>query len=197
MSATVISSEASMAACTLPTIPAPARRSPLTRAAAVVAFASTLACAPAETGGPAAQPTPTASDAVGSLTLGLTVSPGIHIDSVAYVISRGDFQRAGSLEVRESTVIAGVVSALPVAAGYALTMTAADAGHAGITCQGATAFNIVVHETTAVDVHLQCHEPRQPPPPPSVPLPPAERAPLALLLLVTGVLAARRARQRG
>jgi hypothetical protein len=197
MSGRVVSSEATMAARTLPTIPARAARSPLTRAAAVLAFAWLLACAPAETGGPATQPTPMSSDAVGSLTLGLTVSPGIHIDSVAYVITRADFQRAGSLDVRESTVIAGVVSALPVAAGYALTMTAADAGHAGITCQGTTAFDIVARQTTAVDVRLQCREPRQPPPPPSVPLPPAGRAPLALLLLVTGVLAARRARQRG
>jgi hypothetical protein len=190
MTAKVSHPEATMPVRTFPTLLPPARR-----ALALLLFGWTLACGAAadDTAAPASQPTPS----TGSVSLGLAIGPGVRIDSVDYGITRDQFQRAGRLDVRDSTVIAGTISPLPVGAGYALTMSAVDANQTGITCQGDTRFDVLAAQTTPATIHLLCREPHKVVPPGApVPLSSWARAPLALLLAGIGRACLRRRRRR-
>jgi len=143
--------------------------------------------------GPGAAPPAGASpsSAVGSVHVELQIAASIQLDTVTYQIARGDFQKAGSWDVSHSATLAGVIGGLPSATGYALALQATDHAHRLVGCDGSSMFDVVAGATTPVAVHLTCHELRQPSPA-AVPIPPATRVVLAIVLPLMGALALRR-----
>src|SRR5262245_53823409 len=69
-------------------------------------------------------------DQTGAVTFDLRLGTDIQIEAVQYDIAGPNaFQKAGSLNVGQSTTVSGVIPGLPAGAGYALTLTATDTGH--------------------------------------------------------------------
>ncbi|MES1209269.1 MAG: lamin tail domain-containing protein, partial [Pseudomonadota bacterium] len=95
----------------------------------------------------------------GDMRIALQAAPGVTLNAVSYNISGpAGFTRTGSLDVSQSTTISATIGGLPAGTGFtiALTSTATD----GATqCGGSAPFSITAHATTAVSVHLLCHQP--------------------------------------
>jgi alpha-tubulin suppressor-like RCC1 family protein len=123
-------------------------------------------------------------DAVGSVSVALEAAPGLHINSVAYEITRGTFRKSGSLDVSQSTILAGTIGGLPAGSGYTIALSAADTTNQ-LSCAGSGGFNVTAGTTASVPVHMTCHLVKTPPP--AVPIPGTATAVLALLLLAAGV----------
>jgi acid phosphatase len=120
-------------------------------AAALLAFTSS-AC-----GGPAAGES-SSSDTFGSVGMALLVAPGTTLNSASYQISGPQgFTRSGSIDVSHSSTLSAVISGLPGGTGYSINLTATSA-EGGTSCAGSATFTVVPHQTTAVSVHVDCHE---------------------------------------
>jgi hypothetical protein len=98
------------------------------------------------------------SDQSGEIGLALQVQPGITINTVAYSITGpGAFTKTGTIDVSNSSTISAVISAIPAGNGGSITLSATTADGA-TQCAGSASFNVTAHATTAVSVHLTCHE---------------------------------------
>jgi hypothetical protein len=154
--------------------------------------------------GPAGQAAPAPGDVpvdpgtpadVGSFQMSLTVGGGVQLSEVSYDISGNGFHKAGTINVANSASVATVIGGIPFGTGYALALTAQDAGHQLTGCSGSATFDIPNATTVQVPVHLICHEqPRVAVQ--AVPVPPWARFVLAAALLAAGVGAARRRARR-
>jgi hypothetical protein len=121
--------------------------------AAAVAGAGFVACS-----GTDSKVAGVAGDAVGTVQLGLQAAPGINLGAVGYVINgAGGVSRAGSIDVSQSATISALVSGLPAAIGYLVSLTATSVD-GGTSCAGSASFDVQARITTAVMVHLTCHE---------------------------------------
>ena len=95
---------------------------------------------------------------VGAIGLALQVVPGVTLNSVSYSITGpGGFTRAGSLDTSQAATVSGVIGGLPAGASLTISLTSTSNG-GGTTCAGAAAFTVTAHATTAVTVHMLCHE---------------------------------------
>jgi hypothetical protein len=93
-----------------------------------------------------------------SIGLELQVGTGLTLAEVSYTISgSAGFTKSGALDVSNSTVISGVISGLPVGAGYTVSLSGTTSD-GSTTCAGSASFSVTAHETTLVSVHLVCHE---------------------------------------
>jgi hypothetical protein len=98
------------------------------------------------------------SNQSGELGLALQLQPGITINTVTYSITGpGTFTKTGSIDVSNSTTISTVIGAIPAGTGGSITLSATTADGA-TQCGGSASFNVTAHATTAVTVHLTCHE---------------------------------------
>jgi uncharacterized protein YjiK len=95
---------------------------------------------------------------VGSIGLALQLAPGSTLNSVSYTITGpGGFSRADTIDTSHSTTVSALIPNIPAGTGYSIALqgTATDATR----CMGSAPFDVVARMTTAVSVHLQCHEP--------------------------------------
>ncbi|HYQ43041.1 MAG TPA: PKD domain-containing protein [Polyangiaceae bacterium] len=99
----------------------------------------------------------TDAEGVGSIGLNLQVG-GATLEVVNYsIVGPDDYTKSGSLEVADSTVVSAVLGGLPVGNGYTITLSGISTDEA-TSCTGSGAFDIVAHETSAVSVHMLCHQ---------------------------------------
>ncbi|HEX7669728.1 MAG TPA: lamin tail domain-containing protein [Polyangiaceae bacterium] len=98
------------------------------------------------------------AEEVGAAGLQLQVAPGVQLNSLSYSISGpGGFSRSGTVDVSASTTLSMVVGSLPAGSGFTVTLDATTTD--GTThCGGSASFAVTAHATTAVVVHLTCHE---------------------------------------
>jgi hypothetical protein len=95
---------------------------------------------------------------VGSVGLALSLAPGVTLLSATYTISgSGGFSKTGTVDVSSSSTISFVIGNLPAGSGYSIEVdgTSSDGG---TSCVGTAGFAVTAHATTAVTVHLICHE---------------------------------------
>jgi hypothetical protein len=95
---------------------------------------------------------------VGSVGLALTVAPGVTISSASFTISGpNSFSRTGTVDVSQSSSLSFVIGNLPAGSGYSIELDATSSD-GNTTCVGTATFTVTAHSTTAVNVHLTCHE---------------------------------------
>jgi hypothetical protein len=118
----------------------------------LAAGAALFSCAPLQSSGNAA------NEDVGSVGLALSFGPGVTISSASYTISSSNgFTKPGEVDVSHSSTLSFVVGGLPAGSGYAIQINATTSD-GGTSCVGSAAFAVTAHATTAVTVHLTCHE---------------------------------------
>jgi len=106
---------------------------------------------------PVAPGTVTADDA-GSVVLALQVTPGVTIASASYAITGpGGFMKTGSINLVNSSSLAATIAGLPAGNGFSISINATSTD-GSTTCAGAATFNVSARMTTAVSIHLTCHE---------------------------------------
>ena len=96
---------------------------------------------------------------VGSIGLALQLASGATLNSVSYTITGpSSFSRTGTIDTSHSTTVSAVIGGLPAGSGFSIALdgTTADGG---THCAGAATFDVAARATTAVSVHLTCHEP--------------------------------------
>src|SRR5262249_44578175 len=127
----------------------------LFRALVVVALASfgalSAGCSSTDNG--------SASKDLGSIGLALQLASGTTLNSVSYTITGpSSFSRVGTIDTSQSSTVSAVIGSLPAGGGYSIALdgTTTDGG---THCAGAAPFTVAAHMTTAVTVHLACHEP--------------------------------------
>jgi len=133
------------------------------------------------------QPSP---DDTGSVQLELHVAGRFQLSTVTYQITRGAFQKTGSWDVSHSAELSGVIGGIPAAAGYSIALQATDVAQQLVGCQGSATFDVVADAITPAAVHLTCREARPAAVP--VPIPPATKVALTILLPLMGLLALQR-----
>ncbi|HXU02332.1 MAG TPA: SdiA-regulated domain-containing protein, partial [Polyangia bacterium] len=104
-----------------------------------------------------APPSSASEQDVGSIGLKLQLASGATLSSVSYTISGPNgFARSGTIDASHSTTVSSTIGGLPAGHGFSITLdgTASDSGH----CAGSASFDIAARMTTAVSVHLACHE---------------------------------------
>jgi hypothetical protein len=99
--------------------------------------------------------------APGAVAMALDVAPGIVLDTVSYAVSGpGSFMKAGSLDVSHSATISANLSPLPAGSGFTITLSATSRDGSAM-CVGSAGFDVSVHQTTSVLVHVLCRRPSQ------------------------------------
>ncbi len=101
----------------------------------------------------------TAPDAsLGSIGLALTLAGSTTVSNATYTIAGpGSFSKAGTLDVSHSTTLSAVIGNLPAGSGYSIEIDATSTD--GTTaCIGTATFTVTAGATTAVNVHLTCHQ---------------------------------------
>src|SRR5579859_6393652 len=102
-------------------------------------------------------PVPPADDNGGSLAATLQIDPGETVGSFSYAITGpGGFSRSGLVDVSHSATLSVLVSGIPAGAGFTITVAASTDG--GTTCGGSATFDVSAGKTTAVSLHVLCHE---------------------------------------
>jgi uncharacterized protein YjiK len=128
----------------------------LYRAFILVMFFGTVATLSA---GCSPEPRSSSNSDVGSIGIALQLASGTTLNSVSYTITGpGGFSRAGTIDTSHSSTITAVIGNIPAGNGYSIALdgTTTDGG---TRCAGAAPFNVVANMTSAVSVHLTCHEP--------------------------------------
>ncbi len=96
------------------------------------------------------------SEDVGAVTVALTLSPGVTVNTVSYAITgNGITAISGNIDVTNSTHATALVSGIPAGNGYLLTMNATSTD-GQTTCTGTTNFNVSANATASATVVLQC-----------------------------------------
>jgi hypothetical protein len=95
---------------------------------------------------------------VGTVAMNLDLPGGVIVTSASYsVTGPGSFSRTGTIDLSHSTMLTAIIAGLPAGNGYNITLTATSADGVD-TCAGSATFNVSSRATTAVSVHLTCHE---------------------------------------
>jgi hypothetical protein len=98
------------------------------------------------------------AEALGSVGLGLQVSPGDTVSEATYTISGPNgVNSAGSVVVGDDANVPVTVSHLPIANGYEMDVTA-TASDGVTTCEGSASFDVTSGMSTVI-VHLVCAVP--------------------------------------
>jgi len=96
------------------------------------------------------------SEDVGAVTVALTLSPGVTVNTVSYTITgNGITAINGNIDVTNQTHATALVSGIPAGNGYLLVMNATSTD-GKTTCTGQTNFNITANSTASATVILQC-----------------------------------------
>ena len=101
---------------------------------------------------------PDSAQNTGSIGLALQ-SGGVTLNSVGYTILGNGFSKSGAINVANSTTISAVIGGIPAGNGYALTLSATDAGNSVVSCSGSASFNVTAGATTSTQIRLQCKTP--------------------------------------
>ncbi|HXU03322.1 MAG TPA: hypothetical protein VN903_20290 [Polyangia bacterium] len=104
----------------------------------------------------------------GRITLQLTLSPELTIDSVDWSISgNGIVPITGTIDVSATNAISVAITGIPADTNpYTATMTAKVRPPSTVTCQGSVPVTVADGETTQADIILQCMRPHTPTPAP-------------------------------
>jgi hypothetical protein len=98
------------------------------------------------------------ADSTGTVGLAIQLAAGVTVNTVSYTITGpSSFSRSDTIDVSQSTSIATVIGALPAALGYSIALSA-NSTDGSTTCAGMAGFDVSAHMTTALTVHLACHE---------------------------------------
>lgn len=96
---------------------------------------------------------------VGQLGVALALAPGSSLGIVNYTITGpNNFMKSGSFDVSHSSTLSATIGGLPAGMGYNITLSG-TASDGATMCLGSATFDVMAHQTTAVTVHLTCHEP--------------------------------------
>jgi Lamin Tail Domain len=95
---------------------------------------------------------------VGTVSLALSVAPGLTLDGASYAITAPGYSRAGNLDFTHSTMLLGTIGGLPAGGGYAIAI-AATLSDGVTTCAGSSSFAVTARATAPVSIHVLCHEP--------------------------------------
>jgi phospholipase C len=96
------------------------------------------------------------SESTGSIGLELQIATGITLNSVSYTITGpAGFTRMGTIDVSHSATVSAVISQIPLAVGYVLSLSGNAVGGKA-TCAGSAMFDIDSATTKQVPVHLSC-----------------------------------------
>jgi hypothetical protein len=94
----------------------------------------------------------------GSIELGLALANGTTVASASYAIhGPGGFTQSGSIGLSNSGSLSATIGGLPAGAGYSITLSATTTDST-TSCIGSASFSVTAGGTTAVTVHLSCHE---------------------------------------
>ncbi len=110
-------------------------------------------------------PNPSSSEAApsveengASIGLRLDLAPGVTTSSASYTITGpSGFTRSGSIELAASTALSAVIGGIPAGAAYSISVSTTSTDGL-VSCAGSASFSVTAHTTTAVTVHLSCHE---------------------------------------
>jgi hypothetical protein len=95
---------------------------------------------------------------VGSVGLALTLAPGDTVLSASYMISNGGgFSKNGTVDLSNSATLSATIGGLPAGSGFNIQLNATTTD-GQTSCTGSAGFTVTAHMTTAVSVHLTCHE---------------------------------------
>jgi hypothetical protein len=98
------------------------------------------------------------SEDVGSVRLALQLASGTSFATASYAITGpGTFDKAGTIDIANTTTVSAVVGGIPAGVGYLLGLTATSTDGA-IQCGGSASFDVRARTTTAATVSLSCHE---------------------------------------
>jgi hypothetical protein len=97
------------------------------------------------------------NDSIGAMTLALSVSPGLNLDTASYTITAPGFSDTGTFDFRDSDTISASVGGLPAGDAYTIAI-GATLGDGGVTCAGSAPFAVTAGATTPVSIHLLCRE---------------------------------------
>jgi len=99
------------------------------------------------------------SEDVGAVTVALTLSPGVTVNTVSYSITgNGITAITGTIDVTNSAHATALVTGIAPGNGYLLSMDATSTD-GKTTCHGQTTFNSVAGQTASATVVLQCRGP--------------------------------------
>ncbi len=94
----------------------------------------------------------------GSIGLVLSLAPTETLASASYTISNPDgFSLTGSIDVSHSSTLSAIVGGIPAGTGYTIAITATTTDGT-TTCLGSAGFLVTAGATSAVTVHLTCHQ---------------------------------------
>ncbi|HUO38168.1 MAG TPA: hypothetical protein VMU34_10140 [Mycobacterium sp.] len=97
---------------------------------------------------------------VGAVTVALTLSPGVTVNTVSYTITgNGITAITGNIDVTNAAHATALVSGIPAGNTYLLTMNATSTD-GKTTCTGSTNFNVIANQTASATVVLQCRGPK-------------------------------------
>src|SRR6202011_5201715 len=98
------------------------------------------------------------AETLGSVGLGLQISPGDTVSEATYTITGPNgVSSAGSVVVGDDANVPVTVSHLPIANGYEMDVTA-TASDGVTTCEGSASFDVTSSMSTVI-VHLVCAVP--------------------------------------
>lgn len=133
---------------------------------------------------------------VGDVTVALTLTNEVRLDTVGYTLEGPSFHRDGAIPVGASASVSALLPAIPFGVGYVVTLTARDLEQRFSSCEGSSTFDVRDTQTTRVEVLLSCHEEARTP---GAPLPTPAPLPVrgaAVLGVALGALAWRKMRAR-
>jgi hypothetical protein len=101
----------------------------------------------------------TATDpGVGGIGLTLALSSPETILSASYTISNSSgYSKMGTIDVSQSTTLSVIVGGIPAGTGYTIQINATTTD-GSTSCAGSAGFAVTAGATTAVSVHLSCHQ---------------------------------------
>jgi len=100
----------------------------------------------------------TSAGNAGSIGLVLSLAPTETLASASYTISNPDlFSASGTIDVSHSSTLSAVIGGIPAATGYTIAITATSTD-GSTSCAGSAGFAVTAGATSAVTVHLTCHQ---------------------------------------
>jgi len=95
---------------------------------------------------------------IGGIGLTLALSSPENILSASYTITNPNgYSKTGTIDVSQSTTLAVLIGGIPGGSGYSIELDATTSD-GSVSCSGTAGFTVTAGATTAVSVHLACHE---------------------------------------
>lgn len=91
---------------------------------------------------------------VGSLGLKLEVADGVTLQTVTYKITKGDYEKSGTIDVKDAPTISAKIGGIPAGNGYTIELSSSSVPD-GIAFTGSAQFNVTAGGTTSVSVRLR------------------------------------------